>query len=66
MKAKEFLKGKDWKESDKGMFDFNGLADLLTEYAKDLQHHYDTTVGLYATDRPELVEDPKGVMFQIK
>jgi hypothetical protein len=30
-----------------------------------LEHHESTTVGLWATDRPDLVEDPKGVMFQI-
>lgn len=32
----------------------------------DLQHHRDTTVGLWATDVPALVEDPKNVLFRIK
>ena len=34
-------------------------------YIKRLEHHRDTTVGLYATDRPRLVHDPKNLMFRI-
>jgi hypothetical protein len=65
--AKEFLKTqKNWKEDSKGMYDFNSLANLLTEFAKELQHHRDTTIGLWATDRPDLVSDPKAIMFQLK
>ena len=33
---------------------------------KDLCHHYDSTVGLWATDRPELIDDKHQVLFQIK
>ena len=65
--AKEFLKTQhNWKENSTGMFDFNGIANLLTEFAKDLQHHRDTTIGLWATDRPDLIHDPKKIMFIIK
>lgn len=31
-----------------------------------LQHHLATTVGLWATDRPDLIKDRRNVMFQIK
>ncbi len=48
------------------MFDFNGLAEIMDQYAKELQHHHDTTVGLWATDRPDLISDPKKLMFEIK
>lgn len=30
-----------------------------------LMHHKDTTVGLWATDRPDLIYDPKLLLFQI-
>ena len=40
------------------------LKELLEE-AKKLEHHKDTTVGLWATDRPDLVDDPKKIMFRI-
>jgi len=32
---------------------------------KSLLHHETTTVGLWATDRPDLIDDPKNVLFQI-
>ena len=35
------------------------------ERLKKLEHHEATTVGLWATDRFDLVDDQKGVMFQI-
>jgi hypothetical protein len=37
----------------------------LDEYIKKLEHHEATTVGLFATDRPDLVKDPKKIMFEI-
>ena len=65
--AKEFLKTQhNWKEDSKGMYDFDSLANLLTEFAKDLKHHRNTTIGLWATDRPDLIQDPKKIMFRIK
>lgn len=63
--AIEFLKTKGWEEKSTGMYDRKGLASVLIEYAKELQHHKDTTIGLWATDRPDLIEDPKNIMFQI-
>ena len=47
------------------------LAQLLKRFAEinkldELEHYKDTTVGLYATDRPDLVVDEKNVMFQLK
>lgn len=41
---------------------FEGYAE---RHSKDLQHHYDTTKGLWATDRPDLIVDEKKLMFQI-
>jgi len=38
---------------------------MLDEWKKDLQHHKDTTVGLWATDRPDLIIDEKKIMFKI-
>ena len=32
---------------------------------KELQHYKDSTSGLYATDRLELIKDEIGVMFQL-
>lgn len=40
------------------------ILELLQEYKK-LQHEYDTTQGLWATDVPEQVSDPNKVLFQI-
>ncbi len=33
---------------------------------KFLRHYRDTTVGLWATDKPEKVQDPDGVMFKLE
>lgn len=63
---KEYLKTIGWEKGTTGMFDLNGLESVIEGYAKDLQHHKDTTVGLYATDQPQLVYDPKKVLFEIK
>ena len=35
------------------------------EHIKKLEHHRDTTIGLFATDRPDLISDPKKVLFKI-
>ena len=46
------------------------VHDIINEYvqqaSKKLEHHKNTTVGLWATDRPELVKDPQGVLFRIE
>ena len=31
-----------------------------------LEHHETITLGLWATDRPDLINDPKSLMFEIK
>lgn len=56
----EFLKS--WGEFDTGTFGKRGLVLMLEEYNKlikleELVHYYDTTVGMFATDRPDLVDD---------
>ena len=33
---------------------------------RDLQHYKDTTIGMFATDRPDLVSDPKNTLFELK
>lgn len=54
------------KFSDEG-YDLVPKKECLTleEYIKKLEHHEATTVGLFATDRPDLVEDPQKIMFEI-
>jgi hypothetical protein len=37
-----------------------------SERVKNLEHHKATTVGLWATDRPDLINDPKKLLFEIK
>ncbi len=36
------------------------------EQLKKLEHHHATTVGLWATDRPDLINDPENLLFEIK
>jgi hypothetical protein len=43
---------------------FEVIEDLKQRVLK-LQHFKDTHVGLWATDRPDLVKDPFGVLFQV-
>lgn len=47
----------------------NGLKvkiENINELIKSLHHYRDTTVGLWATDKPEKVQDPEGVMFKLE
>ena len=37
-----------------------------SEMINKLKHHKTTTVGLWATDRPDLLDDPKKLLFEIK
>lgn len=37
----------------------------VIEDIEKLKHHKDATAGLWATDKPDLVDDPKNVLFQI-
>ena len=38
----------------------------INELIKSLRHYRDTTVGLWATDKPEKVQDPEVVMFKLE
>ena len=40
-------------------------AEEAEKTIKKLEHYRDTTVGLYATDRPDLVKDEKGLLFEL-
>lgn len=42
------------------------VAKLVGEFINKLIAHRDQTVGLWATDRKDLVKDEKNVLFQIK
>jgi len=41
------------------------VADDIIELFKELQHYKDTIEGSWATDRPDLIHDPKGILFRI-
>jgi len=41
-------------------------AEKAQAKIKELEHYRDTTIGLYATDRPDLIKDEKNVMFKLK
>ena len=41
------------------------IDELVVEKTEELQHYKDTTSGLWATDRPDLIIDKMGLMFQI-
>lgn len=41
-------------------------AQKIVYELKRLQLYHDTTIGLWATDRPDKVNDPDGVLFQLK
>ena len=36
-----------------------------SERISKLEHFRDTTIGLWATDRPDLIDDPKKLLFEI-
>ena len=40
-------------------------AEWLEGKIRKLQHHKDTTSGLWATDKPEMLNDPNQYLFQI-
>jgi len=41
------------------------VADDICDLFQELEYYRDTTTGLWATDRPDLVHDPKGILFRI-
>lgn len=46
--------------------DVIGKIEVLNRRLRTLQHHHDTTVGLWATDRPDKVTAPDDLLFEIK
>ena len=66
---KEYLRTEYESETGKphgnALFSTTEYACWLEKRIKSLEHHKDTTVGLWATDRPDLVDDPKGILFRI-
>lgn len=41
------------------------ILDESFKRLQELQSYKDTTKGLWATDRPDLVQDPKKLLFQL-
>jgi len=52
----------------RGQYKYVKIKDSdISEQLKHLRHHKDTTVGLWATDRPDLIpEELKYLFFEIK
>ena len=48
------------------MYELEKVTQILLETIQDLELHKATTVGLHATDRPDLVDDKHNVLFEIK
>ena len=46
----------------------DGAICIVKDEKKDLQHYYDTTVGLWVTDRPEKIPEniKKEYFFELK
>jgi hypothetical protein len=42
------------------------LLNSLPELIKELQHYKDSSIGLWCTDRPTEIKDPKNLMFRLK
>ena len=45
--------------------DIEKVLSVLIEDRKRLVHYVDTTVDLYATDRPDLINDDKNLLFKL-
>ena len=43
----------------------SNVSHRLWQWIAPLQHYHDSTVGLWATDRPDLVIDEQGLLFQL-
>ena len=48
------------------MIDIERVLSALIEDRKRLVHYVDTTVDLYATDRPDLINDDKNLLFKLR
>ena len=51
-------------EKDEYKKEWSFVPDESDEFKK-LQHHKDTTVGLWATDAPDAVNDPKSFSWKL-
>ena len=40
-------------------------AEKAEAKIKELEHYRDTTLGLYATDKPDLIKDEQNLMFEL-
>jgi len=71
MSAEQFVKEIKEKENNNGASPlcYDRLIYLMEAYKESelnkLQHHRATTVGLWATDRLDLIKDPENIMFKI-
>lgn len=61
----ERVKGFGYYEVEQGYYVSAARPDDIVANFNKLMHHRDTTVGLWATDRPEKVDDPEKLLFQI-
>ena len=51
-------------EKDEYMEEWIFVPDA-NEWVKELEHYKDITLGLWATDRPDLIDDPKELLFEL-
>ena len=48
------------------MYELEKVTQILLETIQELEHHKTKTIGLWATDKLDLVEDPNNIMYEIK
>ena len=71
MTAEEFVTEIKSKSKNKSVSPlcYDRLIYLMGAYKKhelkELQYYKDTSLGLWCTDRPDLVEDKNKIMFQL-
>ena len=58
---KEYFEYKQLKKS----LEYKQLKLRFDKEFLELRHYKDLTEGLYATDRPDLLEDPNNLLFKI-
>jgi len=66
--CKEFdkeLNKRNWR-MQQGVLLTANEAQRVVDTLEHLQHYRDSTIGLWATDRPDKIIDPEGVLFQLK
>jgi hypothetical protein len=55
----------NWEKGNGVLISIKNAWDIINAL-KTLTHYKDTTLGLWATDRPDKVSDPDGILFQLK